>query len=170
MMRRLLLALPLAAILVGVMATGVAAANGSSRQPLPPPPSPVTHPCPSGAELVWTTKQWNEYITTTPISNGTISFISGAILVTVTNPVTGSSMLVNLSGSGTQTVHFDSSGAFIGGSFIGHGPNEGPYAPQFGLFPWDVVHGVLQYTFDSTGNITSVSYTGYVTDVCAALT
>jgi hypothetical protein len=165
LIRRLLVGLALATLLVGAMATGVAAANGSSRQPLPPPPSPATHPCPSGAEIVVTIKRWNEYVTTTPAANGTtVYFYSGVILATVTNPATGRSMLLNNSGSGTKTVYSDGSG-----TFIGHGPNGAPYAPQFGLFPWDTVDGVLQYTFDSANNVTSLSYTGHVTDICAAL-
>jgi hypothetical protein len=165
MLRRLLVALSLAALLVGVMAIGASAATGSSRQPLPPPPSPATHPCPGGAEVVVTINKFNEYAITTPIPNGTPSFISGVVLATFTNPANGRSMLVNDSGSGTLTIYSDGSG-----SFIGHGPSGAPFAPEFGLFPWDNVYGTLQYTFDSFGNTTSVSSTGHVIDICAALT
>ena len=163
-MRRPLLALSLAVLLAGLMATGTAAANGSSRQPLAPPPSPATHPCPGGAEVVVTILKFNEYAITTPIPNGTVSFISGVVLANFTNPANGRSMLVNDSGSGTLTVFSDGSG-----SFVGHGPSGAPFAPEFGLFPWDNVYGTLQYTFDSSGNTTSVSSTGHVIDICAAL-
>jgi hypothetical protein len=165
LIRRLLAALAMGGLLVGVLATGVVAAGGSSRQPVPQPPSPATHPCPSGAEIVVTITKWNEFITTTPISNGTVSFTSGVVLATFSNPATGRSMQVNDSGTGTVTVYSDGSG-----SFVGHGPNGAPFVPQFGLFPWDNVYGTLQFTFDSSGNVTSLSHTGHVIDICAALT
>lgn len=167
LIRRLPVGVALATLLIGAMTSGVAAASGSSRQPVPPVVGPP-FPCPTYS-MLFTLKLWNEYVTTTVHPDGTIDyFYSGAILDTVTNETTGNSMLLNLSGNGKFTTYPDGTA-----TFIGQGPNMvglGNTPPSnFGLPALFVVVGRVQLTYDSSGNATSFFYTGQLIDLCAAL-
>ncbi len=163
MIRRLLVALPLAAALTGAMTTGVAAAKP------PPPPPPVTSPCPSFTALITFTLD-NEVTTVTPLANGnTTVFTSGVLLATATNESTLKSIKVNASGTGLATIYPDGSG-----TATGHGHQlfydiPPAYTSEFGIPPIGLYDGNVTFTFDSLGTFTSFSYTGRVTDLCAAL-
>jgi hypothetical protein len=163
MIRRLLVAIPLAALLAGAMTTGVAAAKP------PPPPPPVKSPCPGFTALITFTLD-NEKTTVTTLANGnTVVFISGVLLATVTNLSTGQSIKVNASGTGLETLYPDGSG-----TVTGHGHQLFYLIPpadtsEFGIPPVGLYDGNVTLTFDSSGNFTSFSYRGHVTDLCAAL-
>jgi hypothetical protein len=162
MIRRLLVALPLAALLVGAMTTGVAAAKP------PPPPPPTTVACPTFPALITFTLD-NEITTQTTVNGNTVFFTSGVLLATVTNESTGQSIKVNASGSGTTTVYPDGSA-----TATSHGPLlefglPPAFASEFGIPPVGLYDGNVTITFDSSGNFKGFSYSGDVTDLCAAL-
>ena len=165
-MRRLLIALPLAALLVG-MTTGVASASNSPRLPVPFQFFPVN--CPNGFTAQGSLIRNNEYETIKLLANGdTVLFFSGVLIDKVTNETTGQSVIENASGTATVTLHPDGSGLTIsnGPNLIGFTPAQ---ASEFGLPLLGLYDGTSQVTFDSSGNPTSVSFNGRVTDVCAAL-
>ena len=164
MIRRLLVVLPLAALLVGATATGVAAAK-------PPPPPPLFSfavPCPEFTAQVSVTRD-NETTTATQLANGNIVvFVSGVELATVANETTGQSMNVNTSAATTLTIFPDGSATATsdGPALVSGLPplTTSEFIPPLGLYD-----GILTFTYSSPESITGFSYVGRVVDLCAAL-
>lgn len=162
LIRRLLVGLPLAALLVGALATGVAA----DKPGPPPPPFPPTSCGTFDAVLALT--MLDQKVTFTNQPDGTVvRHVSGAFLATLTNQTTGKSIKVNASGPETDFFYPDGTVTVIGqGKWIG----SLDFAAMLGsglLFAMN--DGRIVWTFDSLGNTTSFSHTGHVTDLCAAV-
>ncbi len=162
LIRRLLVGLPLAALLVGAMATGVAA----DKPGPPPPPFPPTS-CGS-FDTVLALTMLNQKVTFTYQPDGTVvRHVTGAFLATLTNLATGTSIKVNASGPETDFLYPDGTVTVIGqGKWIGGGDFAAMLGPNL-LFAMN--DGRIVWTFDSSGKTTSFSHTGHVTDLCAAV-
>jgi hypothetical protein len=162
LIRRFLVGLPLAALLVGAMATGVAA----DKPGPPPPPFPPTS-CGS-FDVVLALTMFNPKVTVTYRPDGTVvRHVSGAFLATLTNQATEKSIEVNASGPETDIFYPDGTVTVIGnGKWIGGGDFATMLDPNL-LFAMN--DGTVIWTFDSSGHLTGFSHTGHVTDLCAAV-
>jgi hypothetical protein len=94
------------------------------------------------------------------------AIIQGPLFVTITNLSTQKTINLNISGPGQFNI--------TNNTFVGEGPSiPGPLpanvaaAASVPLLP--LFHGRVTYTLDASGNITSVSVTGTVQDVCQLL-
>jgi hypothetical protein len=163
LIRRLLVGLPLAALLVGAMATGVAAGKPGP----PPPPFPATS-CGSFDVVLAITKSNIVVKNITHHPDGTVVVhFSGTFQSTLTNQTSGKSIDVNASGAETDTYNPDGSlTVFDRGITIGPVPLANLLDPNL-LFAAN--NGTVTWTFDASGNLTSFSHTGKVTDLCAAV-
>jgi hypothetical protein len=163
LIRRLLVGLPLTALLVGVMATGVAAGK-----PGPPPPPFPPNSCGSFNVVLAITMANIGVKNITHLPDGAVVVhFSGTFHATLTNQTTGKSIDVNASGAETDTSYPDGSfTVFDRGITIGPVPFANLLDPNL-LFAAN--NGTVMWTFDSFGNLTSFSHTGHVTDLCAAV-
>lgn len=161
--RRLLVGLPLAALLVGAMATGVAAGK-------PGPPSPPFPPESCGTfDVVVAITMTNFQVTEiTHRSDGTVVVhAAGAQLATLTNLSTGKSIKVPASGAETETIYPDGSSMVFGrGQWFGGVGFAALLDPNL-LFAMN--DGTVMWTIDPSGNLTGFTHTGHVTDLCAAV-
>jgi hypothetical protein len=168
LIRRLLVGLSLAALLVVAMTTGGAAANGSSRQAVPSPGTLYVG-CPNDVTAVVTWSKWNEYVTTTFLADGTVvQDLSGVILATVTNQTSGKS--INLNASGPEKYTFYKDGSYstdVRGSTLVIAPPS--LESELGIPYFALVDGNFKTSFDPSFHVTSVSLNGRVTDLCAAV-
>jgi hypothetical protein len=163
LIRRLLVGLPLAALLVGVMATGVAAGKPGP----PPPPFPPTSCGSFDTVLAITMANIVVKNITYPPDGSVVVHLSGTFHSTLTNLTTGKSIDVNASGAETDTYYPDGSlTVFDRGITIGPVPFANLLDPSLLNAAND---GTVLFTFDSSGNQTSFSHTGHVTDLCAAV-
>lgn len=163
LIRRLLVGLPLAALLVGVMATGVAAGKPGP----PPPPFPATS-C-GNFDVVLAITMSNIVVKNiTHLPDGTVVVhLSGTFQSTLTNQTSGKSIDVNASGAETDTFYPDGSyTVFDRGITIGPIPFANQLDPNLLNAAND---GTVTWTFDSFGNLTSFTHTGNITDLCAAV-
>lgn len=168
MIRRLLIVLSSAALLVGVMTTGVAAASGSSRQPVPSPGTLYVS-CPNDVTAVVTWRTWDEFATTTFPGDGTVvQELSGAVLATVTNQSSGKTVDVNASGPEKYVFYPDGSySSDVRGSTLVIAPPD--IGKELGIPYFALVNGNFKTSFNSSFQVTSVSIDGRVTDLCAAI-
>jgi len=95
--------------------------------------------------------------------------IAGPLFVTLTNVSTGRTVNVNISGPGRFTV--STSGAetdfVVGPGIPGALPANVATAAGLPLLP--LFYGRAAFAFDAQGNLTSVSFSGTVKDVCQLL-
>jgi len=101
-------------------------------------------------------------------ANATI--VQGPLFVTATNLSTGKAINLNISGPAqAQPSFFSLSGTFVtfGAEFFGALPANVAAAAGLPLVPVLYVRGV--FTFDTPGNLTSVSFTGRADDLCQLL-
>ncbi|HXC76753.1 MAG TPA: hypothetical protein VNU19_06860 [Candidatus Acidoferrum sp.] len=150
------------------MTTAIASASNSPRLPVPFQPFPVS--CPSGFIALDSVIRENEYETVKVLANGdTVQFFSGVVVEKMTNETTGKSVNFNASGTVKLTIYTDGSG-----NVVSNGPNMIGFitpglASEFGVPILGMYYGTSLVTLDSTGFPTAFSFSGRVTDVCAAL-
>lgn len=166
--RRLMVGLPLVALLAGATATGVAAAGGSSREPVPSPGTLYVS-CPGDVTAVVTWRLWNGFVTTTFPADGTVvQDFSGVILATVTNQASGKS--IDLNASGPEKYIFYKDGSYttdVRGSTLVIAPPS--LESELGIPYFALVDGNFKTSFDPSFHVTSASLNGRVTDLCAAV-
>jgi hypothetical protein len=156
-----------AAILLASGAT--ASAQGSPRifQPSGPMDLPAGYCAfPVHVDTVFN-KEYIDHQWTNPDGSLTILF-TGALVLRVTNTTTGKTITVNASGPLKVTIYPDGSvsGTPLGRFFHWFDQTD---QQRFGVPGLALFTGRVTATIDSAGNITSASYTGHVTDLCAAL-
>jgi hypothetical protein len=105
----------------------LAAADATARPPREPViVEPLTLPANRcGFEVQVDVVSNNEFQTVTTLDDGTtITRITGRLVLSFTNLTTGFTIVRNLSGPGTQTVHPDGTGTFVGEgpTWFGFGP------------------------------------------------
>lgn len=134
---------------------------------------PVTNPggfCIGFDVLVSPIPNLNDAILTqTTLPDGTIVLnIRGPFVVDLTNQVTGKTVRVSLSGPATLTFPPDGSSEFDGNGVTGFFESR-PIAASFGIPAIAVFAGPFTSVNAPDGTLTSITYTGRVTDECAAL-
>jgi hypothetical protein len=117
-----------------------------------------------------------EYLTVAPLSDGSAVYTyTGAMKVSLTNDVTGKTIVLNVSGPSTTTISPD--GKSLVGEFRGHSLVMGYNFPAFGL-PSNLIYtdGLFVWTETATpdwwgGWLTTgwPHFPAHVTDMCAAL-
>ena len=153
----------------GVVTASPALARGPKWQFFDEPPTFVVDSQFCGFEIQGT-HQGKEFFKTLMASDGsTITLITGASMVTLTNPANGKTIAANTGGPAKVIEFSDGSVTFVE---KGHQPTVLTPADQarFGLPGFFVSAGGLTESLDPAGNVTSLSLDGHVlVDVCAAL-
>lgn len=181
LLRPLLIVLAVVVALAHFSAPKVAANQSFHNNHILLPPGPIFLPaydpvnnpfgvCAGFDVLVTPVPNLNDQILTqTTLPDGTIvQNFRGPILADATNQVTGKTARINASGPGTLTIAPDGSSVSEGhgltGIFLGH-----PDQVRFGLPGFFIVSGPINEVFASDGTLTSLTFQGPLTDVCAAL-
>lgn len=111
-----------------------------------------------------------EYGTITTAPDGsTVIKVTGSVVVTVTNEVSGASVTLNASGPGTFTISADGTSEHLDGDGLGlvYGANLTAFGLPSGLVQ---TSGPLHAAIDTaTQNLTSLNSPHVLLDVCAAL-
>jgi hypothetical protein len=163
------LALVGATVLLSGLVPRGARARGPAWQVFPNAPTTLSGSCPFDVEL--TCPVDNEYVKVLKFSGGSQLFlITGRLNCTFTNLSNGNAITSNVSGPGEFQANADGSSVATE-----KGTNIGPLlsaadAARLGLPALSFTAGGLTESYDTNGNITTVSLSGTITvDVCAAL-
>jgi hypothetical protein len=101
--------------------------------------------------------------------DGSLTILStGALILRVTNTTTGKTITVNASGPLKVTIYPDGSeaGTVLGPFFHWFDQTD---QQRFGVPGLALINGRGAFTTDPSGTLTSASFVGHVTDLCAAL-
>ena len=163
-----------AVVVAGAAAAGAsspATAAGRTWHRIRPMP-PLTFPCPQGFEARIVPVRFDVWETSSALRNGDVAtFDKGPDHVRVTNKSTGVSVVENVSGPTLEVQRPNGSFLLVSGgrTMILLTPAQARAVGQPALAGINVIAGRTESTFDSSLTLTSLRYSGQVTDVCALL-
>ena len=158
---------------IAALAVVVPAGLAQAREPVPFTPGTLpANRCGFAIYIAAVTN--NEFQDVTILSDGTtITKITGHLVVSFTNDVTGKTIVRNVSGPTTETHHFDKQGNLVGGTFVGTGNNFNTFRPtsQTNTGEPGLVFSSGRFTlqFDSNRVALSFSLSGTQVNGCALL-
>jgi hypothetical protein len=162
-------AAPILIVLALLLVPGIASARGDGWVFLPSS-SFTTHSCGTAVrEDVVANKEYAK-IVVTPDGSVVFELVTGVLKIRLTNRQTGTSFVVNASGTGHDAVFFPN-GDFL---FQSSGPSlltlTAEQAAQTGLPEISLNKGNLLLLFRADGSAQLLSRTGSLVDLCARLT